>query len=64
MRLAPEGNTEILEMFWHPELIENPGNTVPPLLIYADLMATTDPRNLEAAEEIHAKFLEPTFNRP
>ena len=26
--------------------------------IYADLMATADPRNLEAAKEVYGRFLE------
>ena len=64
MRLAIKGNTEILETFWYPELVAPVRNTVPPLLIYADLMATTDPRNLETAKEIYAQFLEPTLHQP
>jgi hypothetical protein len=31
--------------------------TVPPLLAYADLLATLDPRNLEAAKLIHDQYL-------
>jgi hypothetical protein len=58
MRLAADGNTEILEAFWHPELVENPTTIAPPLLIYADLMATADQRNLEAAKEVYDRFLE------
>jgi hypothetical protein len=38
MRLATDGNTEILERFWHPELIGQPTDIAPPLLVYADLM--------------------------
>ena len=60
MRLDPKGNTEVLQTFWgfpedpvHPDL-------VPPLLAYADLMATQDGRNLEAARLLYEQFLEPT----
>jgi hypothetical protein len=63
MRLAADGNTEILQAFWHPELVEQPMAIVPPLLVYADLMATADPRNLEAAKEIYERFLENNINQ-
>jgi hypothetical protein len=60
VRLDPNGNTEILQTFWnfaddpkHPDL-------VPPLLAYADLMATQDGRNLETARLLYEQFLEPT----
>lgn len=60
MRLDPRGNTELLEVFWnfpgnpaHPDL-------VPPLLAYADLMATQDGRNLETARLIYEQYLKPT----
>jgi hypothetical protein len=58
-RLAPDGNTELLQAFWHPELLPQHGDLVPPLLIYADLMATADSRNLEAARLIHERYLTP-----
>ena len=58
MRLATDGNTEVLQAFWHPELVEKPTTIAPPLLVYADLMATVDPRNLEAAKEVYDRFLE------
>ena len=63
MRLATDGNTEILRAFWHPELVEQPAKTVPTLLVYADLMATGDPRNLETAKEFYERFLEPVINQ-
>lgn len=34
-----------------------PNDAVPPLLAYADLMATTDSRNLETARMIHDRYL-------
>ena len=64
MRLATNGNTEILETFWHPRLVDQPTDIAPPLLIYADLMATTDGRNLEAAKGIYERFLEPNVHQP
>jgi hypothetical protein len=57
LRGAPDGNVEILEAFWSfPPAAAMP-DTVPPLLVYADLMATMDPRNFEAARMIHEKHL-------
>jgi hypothetical protein len=58
MRLAVDGNTEILRAFWNPELAPRPTPVAPPLLVYADLMATAEPRNLEAAKEVYDRFLE------
>jgi hypothetical protein len=52
-----------LEAFWHPGLVENLTTIAPPLLIYADLMATADPRNLEAAKEVYDRFLEPLVHQ-
>jgi len=53
------GNLEVLERFWrfaHAEVL--PGwPLVPPLLVYADLLATADARNLETAELVREKFL-------
>jgi hypothetical protein len=53
----PNGNIEVLTPFWTFgwELAEN--GFVPPLLIYADLMATGDTRAIEAAETIYDKYL-------
>ena len=53
----PNGNVEILTPFWTFgwELAEK--GIVPPLLIYADLMATGDMRAFEAAEIIYDNYL-------
>jgi hypothetical protein len=53
----PKGNVEFLTPFWTFgwELAEN--GLVPPLLIYADLMATGDARAIEAAEIIYDNYL-------
>ncbi|MCB1917707.1 MAG: hypothetical protein KDG52_18590 [Rhodocyclaceae bacterium] len=58
LRPAPKGDIEILDAFW--DFDEQPmTQTVPPLLAYADLLATLDPRNLEAAKLIHDQYLNP-----
>jgi hypothetical protein len=53
----PNGNVEILMPFWtfKWELAEK--GLVPPLLIYADLVATGDARAIETAEIIYDKYI-------
>ena len=53
----PNGNVEILMPFWNFkwELAEN--GFVPPILIYADLVAVGDTRATEAAEIIYDKYI-------
>ncbi len=54
------GNLEVLQKFWNfKPAAENVKNypVVPPLLIYADLVATGDARNLETAKMIRERFL-------
>lgn len=55
---APNGNVEILQTFW--KFQDNQlkrESCVPPLLIYADLLATADPRNMETARIIYDQYL-------
>lgn len=50
LRRDENGNIEIIEKFWQmPEIKE----TVHPLIVYADLLATNDERNLETARIIY-----------
>ncbi|HEX7362171.1 MAG TPA: type IV toxin-antitoxin system AbiEi family antitoxin [Bryobacteraceae bacterium] len=58
MRLDPAGNTEMLHAFWNLPRDEAHPDTVPPLLAYADLMATGEGRNMETARLIYDQFLE------
>jgi len=60
-RLRPdmEGDVEILDAFWDFHDEQPITQTVPPLLAYADLIATFDPRNLEAGKLIYDKYLAP-----
>ena len=69
-QLRPDVNADIeaLEAFW--DVAEEaawqggyPNDTVPPLLAYADLMATTDSRNLETARMIDDRYLANTENQ-
>lgn len=53
----PTGNVRLYRKFWNnPEWDDQ--HIAPPLLVYADLMVTADPRNLETAGLIHHKYLE------
>jgi hypothetical protein len=63
MHTDPAGNVEILERFWN--LDTEPGNPdlVPAILVYADLLATHDPRNVETARMIHEQRIAPTFRK-
>jgi hypothetical protein len=47
------GNTEILERFWNQNVTWEHNELVHPILIYADLLATGDPRNIETAKMIY-----------
>jgi hypothetical protein len=48
-------NVEIYKPFWNRDL---PGKTVHPLIVYADLIVTGDPRNLETAKLIYDNFID------
>jgi hypothetical protein len=61
MRAEANGNVEILEKFWK---FDEEGDVVPPVLAYADLLATHDGRNAEAARMIYEKRIAPAFSAP
>ena len=63
LRAAPQGNVEILDAFWNFEPEETERDLVPPILIYADLMATLDPRNLEVAKLIREQHIDHALRR-
>lgn len=60
LRADLQGDIEILDAFWDFADEKPMPETVPPLLAYADLIATLDPRNLEAAKLIHERYLATT----
>jgi hypothetical protein len=65
MRAEADGNVEILEKFWnfppHPAEINDVPDVVPPILAYADLLATHDSRNAETARMIYEQRIAPAF---
>ena len=60
-RIIPEPNGYIkaYQKFWDRN--ETDKATVPPLLVYADLINTGDKRNIETAQKIYERFLQDKF---
>jgi hypothetical protein len=58
LRQDKNGNIELRERFWKCENPELDKTVVPPLLVYADLMATGDTRNIEAARHLYNDYLQ------
>lgn len=48
----------VLEKFWNTAINSISQELAPPLLVYADLVETATPRNLEAAERIRERYLD------
>ncbi len=57
LRADPDGEVEILDTFWNFPADPGQPELVPPLLVYADLVATLDPRNLEIAKQIREEHV-------
>jgi len=59
-RLHPDdrGNIEFLDAFWHFDVYQPHHDVAPPMLVYADLVATADPRNVETAKMIRERFID------
>lgn len=58
LRRDAYGDVELCNRFWNFDTVEKKQNIVPPLLIYADLIATGDARNIETAKLIYDEYLE------
>lgn len=57
LKADPDGDVEILEKFWHFDPETKGPRVVPPLLVYADLMATQDTRNHEVAKHVYERYI-------
>jgi hypothetical protein len=59
MNLIPssDGSVTIVEKFWGNTLSRNDTNIVHPILVYADLLNSPSPRNLETAKIIYNKYV-------
>ena len=61
MRADATGNVEVVDAFWKFEADKEFPDVVPPILAYADLLATHDGRNAEAARMIYEQRIAPAF---
>lgn len=59
LRPQPKGNVKVYQQFWKTD--ETYTATVPPLLIYADLINTGDRRCLQTAEKLYNEQLQDKF---
>lgn len=57
LKKDPNGNIEFFWTFWNFEYPWQFKEIAPPLLVYADLMATANDRNIETAKMIYDEFL-------
>ncbi len=58
LREDNKGDVEIRDKFWTFDTVETDRTLVPPLLVYADLIATGDARNIETAKMVYGDYLE------
>ena len=66
MRKDPDGDIELLDAFWNVKCDYKNEKDIArkiahPILVYADLLATGDPRNIETAEIIYEKNIAKYF---
>jgi hypothetical protein len=57
LRADQRGDIEVLDAFWKLHTAPDHPDVVPPILAYADLIATLDPRNLEVANMIRERLV-------
>ena len=57
LRKDPTGDIEILKQFWKPPVVWKYEDLVHPILIYADLLATGNERNIETAKMIYDQHI-------
>lgn len=67
-RLLPDpgGEVKVYQKFWQDKYVapakkQQKQNTVPPLLVYADLINTGDRRCIETAEKVYEQYLQNQF---
>ena len=63
LKKDPQGNVEILERFWHMDKGFGEGDTMYPLIVYADLIAIGDQRTMETARIIYEQHIEGYFRQ-
>ena len=63
LRADAQGQIEILDAFWNLPVNTDHPDVVPPILTYADLIATLDPRNIEVAKLIRAQYIDEALRK-
>jgi len=63
LKKDPQGNVEILKRFWPLGIDFGEGDTVHPILIYADLAAIGEQRTMEAARMLYEQHLDRHFGQ-
>ena len=63
LRKDENGTVELREQFWHFKVTEPINGLVPALLIYADLLATADARNIETAKLVFDQYVKRHFEQ-
>ena len=58
LRADAHGPIEVVQAFWNMDYFPDSFPTVPLHLVYADLLATNDSRNLEVANQIYKKVID------
>ena len=58
LRADPQGAIEVIQAFWHMDYFLDHFPTVPLHLIYADLLASNDSRNLVIARQIRQEVID------
>jgi hypothetical protein len=57
LKKDPTGDVELVTRFWQPETIAPHGDMVNPILVYADLLASGNQRNIETARIIYDRYI-------
>ena len=57
LKKDPAGDVELLHRFWRQDSVPTNRDMVHPLLVYADLMATGNQRNIETARMIYDRHI-------
>ena len=57
LKKDPAGDVELLHRFWRQDAVPSNKDIVHPLLVYADLMATGNQRNIETARMIYDQHI-------
>jgi hypothetical protein len=61
LRKNEEGRIDFRKKFWRFDAEEGKGETVPPVLVYADLIAIAEPRARETADRVYKEMIDGPF---